>query len=68
LAQAFVDLQQARHEADYDLARPPFTRQEAQDLVDRATRAMADLEAVGSTPHGEAFLVCLLTRKKLDRR
>lgn len=35
VVQAFVDLQQARHEADYNLAKS-FTRSEAQALIDQA--------------------------------
>ena len=33
---AFVDLQQARHEADYDLSKR-FTRTEVKDLIDQVT-------------------------------
>jgi hypothetical protein len=66
LCETFIELQQARHEADYDLTRE-FTRREAQDLVTRAERAFQDWTAVSGTPSGDAFLVALLLRKKLDR-
>lgn len=66
LCETFIELQQARHEADYDLTRE-FARREAQDLVTRAERAFRDWNAVSGTPSGDAFLVALLLRKKLDR-
>lgn len=67
LAQAFVELQQARHEADYDLTRA-FTRRDALDFVDRAEQAFADWRTVDGTAAADAFLVALLFRSKLDRR
>ena len=41
VAATFVDLRQARHEADYDTTRR-FTRQDVIDLVDRAEQAFRD--------------------------
>ena len=41
LAAAFVELQQERHRADYDLSQP-FTRDEAQALVNQAHAAIGD--------------------------
>ena len=67
LAQAFVELQQARHEADYDLTRA-FTRRDALDFVDRTEQAFKDWRTVEGTPAGDAFLIALLLRSKLDRR
>ena len=66
LAGAFVELQQARHEADYDLGRD-FTRREVIDLVETAEQAVADLEVVRRTDIGKAFLVSLLVGGKLRR-
>lgn len=66
LCATFIDLQQARHEADYDLARV-FTRNDAQDLVSRAEQAFGDWETVKGTAIGDVFLVTLLLRQKLDR-
>ena len=59
VAQAFVDLQQARHEADYDTARR-FTRAEANDLVDQCDQAFTNWHLARNTPSGEAFMVGLL--------
>ena len=67
LAHAFVELQQARHEADYDLTRA-FTRRDALDFVDRTEQAFKDWRTVEGTPAGDAFLIALLLRSKLDRR
>lgn len=63
---AFIDLQQARHEADYDLTRT-FSRREVEDLVARAEQAVRDWSSVAGTPHGDAFLVALLLRKRMQR-
>lgn len=43
VASAFVDLQNERHRADYDLSQP-FTQREADSLVNRARSALADWE------------------------
>jgi len=51
VAQAFVNLQQARHEADYDTARR-FTRAEAIDLVDQCDLAFTSWQTVRTTPSG----------------
>lgn len=59
VAQAFVDLQQARHEADYNLAKS-FSRAEAQALVDQANQAFTDWQAVRSDDLARLYLVCLL--------
>lgn len=59
VAQAFVDLQQARHEADYDTARR-FTRAEANDLVDQCDQAFTNWQSVRNTSSAEAFMVGLL--------
>ncbi len=59
VAQAFVDLQQLRHEADYDMARR-FTRREVLDLLDDAETAFADWKAVRKSVQADTFLVGLL--------
>ena len=59
VADAFVDLQQARHEADYNRARR-FTRSEALDQVDLAERAFADWRGIRRTPQADTFLTGLL--------
>lgn len=65
VANAFVDLQQARHEADYDLRRR-FTRTETQDLVERADKATKDWHTIRRTMQAEAFLVALLAQKQMQ--
>jgi len=59
VAQAFVDLQQARHEADYNLARS-FSKSEAQALVDQADQAFTDWQTVRNNDVARLYLVCLL--------
>lgn len=59
LARTFVDLQQARHEADYDLARR-FTRREALNLANRADRAMTAWRGLRKTAQADTFLTGLL--------
>ena len=59
VAAAFVDLQQARHEADYDTARR-FTRKEVLDLVDRTEQAFRDWNCVRRSAQADTFLAGLL--------
>lgn len=63
-ASAFVELQQARHEADYDVARS-FTRSEAIDLVEQAEQAFVDWSSVRGTIQADAFLMSLLVLNAL---
>lgn len=67
VCRAFLDLQQARHEADYDLTRV-FTRGEVLNLVAMAEESFPRWKAVAGSPEGDAFLVMLLVREKLSRR
>lgn len=59
VAATFVDLQQARHEADYDTARR-FTRPDVIDLVDRAEQAFRDWHTVRKSVQADVFLAGLL--------
>ena len=59
VAAAFVNLQQARHEADYDPARR-FTRKEVLDLVDRTEQAFRDWNGVRRSAQADTFLAGLL--------
>ena len=59
VAATFVDLQQARHEADYDTIRR-FTRQDVIDLVDRADQAFGDWRIVRRSIQADVFLAGLL--------
>ena len=55
VAATFVDLQQHRHEADYDVGRV-FTRPEVLDVISDAEVAFSDWKAVRNTVQGDAFL------------
>lgn len=59
VAGTFVDLQQARHEADYDLALR-FTRREVLILANRADRAMTAWRGLRKTAQADTFLTGLL--------
>jgi hypothetical protein len=59
VAAAFVQLQEARHEADYDLGRR-FSRSEVRDLIDAAERATAAWGRVRKTQQARVYLAALL--------
>jgi predicted lipid-binding transport protein (Tim44 family) len=65
VAAAFVDLQQARHEADYDASRK-FTKKETLDLLDQVEQAFGDWDAVRGTPQADTFLVALLIQRHIQ--
>ena len=66
VAQAFVDLQQARHDADYDLAKN-FRRGETLAFVERVRQEFRDWDAVRKERVASIYLACLLIGKDLDR-
>ena len=66
MTQAFLALQQARHEADYDTARR-FTRAEVLDLVYQAEQAFADWDGVRSSIQADTFLAGLLAFGNMRR-
>lgn len=59
IAGSFVDLQQARHEADYDQTRA-FTRSEVQALIAQAQQAIGSWDAIANDPLADAYLIALL--------
>ncbi len=59
VATAFVDLQQARHEADYDVVRT-FTRQETLTLIDQVEQAMTAWNSVRRSIAADAYLSSLI--------
>lgn len=59
VATVFVDLQQARHEADYDTARR-FTRREVLDLLDQAKQAFVDWKSFRRSIQADTFLAGML--------
>jgi len=66
VAKAFVDLQVARHDADYNTSRR-FTRQEVAVLVGSGREAFKAWRRTRTTPLAKAFLIALLVSKKWDR-
>jgi hypothetical protein len=65
VANAFVTLQQARHEADYDLART-FRRQETLAFIQTAHFAFAVWEKVKKDDYARLYLGCFLLWKRWD--
>lgn len=65
VAAAFAELQQARHEADYDTARR-FTRWECRILILRAERAFRDWHSVRRSVQADVFLVAMLCQKQMQ--
>ena len=59
VARVFGDLQQHRHEADYDMRRR-FTRIEALGITDGAERAFSDWRVVRGSAQADTFLVGML--------
>ncbi len=59
VAEAFVELQQARHEADYNRAHR-FTRSEALYLLSMAQAAFENWKVVRKTLQADVFLASLL--------
>jgi hypothetical protein len=64
VAEAFVQMQQARHEADYDLVRR-FTKTEAQDLVQLADAAIHAFGRVSDDPYCVLLFVAFLDPKQI---
>lgn len=64
VAGAFVELQEARHQADYNTEKA-FTRSESNDLIDQAEQAFADWKQIRKTLPADAYLVTLLTWQRL---
>jgi uncharacterized protein (UPF0332 family) len=64
VADAFLALQQARHEADYDTGRR-FSRQEALDFVQLSGHAFDDWTSVRGTLQADTYLVALLALKQI---
>ena len=59
VASALVEIQEARHQADYDLARR-FTRREALHLVGQAELAFVDWNGARGSIQADTFLTGLL--------
>lgn len=67
VATTFIDLQDARHRADYDLSYR-FTRQEVLDLIQAVDDAVQCWEQIRKQPDAKTFLVMLLSYESLRKR
>jgi hypothetical protein len=65
VAAAFVELQEARHEADYNVDRS-FLRVESADLVARAVQAFAVWQTIRADSTSRTYLAALLLWKRWD--
>ena len=65
VATAFVQLQEARHDADYNRALR-FTRREALDLAELADQAFRDWRQVRGSLPADAFLTGLLAYRQMQ--
>lgn len=65
VAQTFVELQEARHRADYDRA-DRFTRRETLDLVESEERAFRDWREVRGSLQADTFLTALLAYRYMQ--
>lgn len=68
VASAFIELQEARHEADYNFA-PTFYRRSVYDLIDQAERAIEDWKKLRKVhpDMAELFLLALLLGSRVRR-
>lgn len=65
VASSFVQLQQARHEADYNRAFR-FTRKEVLDLVDTTEQSFKDWKEIRKDNQADIFLTGLLVYKQIQ--
>lgn len=67
LAATFVDLQDQRHLADYDLTER-FKRSDVFALITRVKRAAAEFQSLEASNEKQFFLACLWAWKELANR
>jgi uncharacterized protein (UPF0332 family) len=65
VAQAFIDLQQNRHAADYSYAKK-WSRTEVQSHVDTAAAAFVNWKAIRNEKLAKDYLVSLLIKERKD--
>jgi DNA repair exonuclease SbcCD ATPase subunit len=66
VASAFVDIQEARHEADYDLSRK-FSRSEVRDLIEVSEKATGAWRNIRTTSEAQVFLTALLVNESVSK-
>lgn len=66
VAETFVELQERRHDADYNVARS-FTRSEVADLVAQVKQAFLNWQSVRGDPVAGIYLTALLLWRKWSR-
>lgn len=64
VANAFVQSQQKRNEADYDTSKD-WSRTEVLDRIDRVSAAFVRWNAIREAPVAQAYLVSLLGRRRI---
>ncbi len=65
VAETFVELQEARHAADYDRSLR-FTRQEVLDLIDLTDQAFQEWQQIRNRLQADTFLIGLLTYRHMQ--
>jgi hypothetical protein len=66
VAQAFVDLQEARHDADYNLGKQ-WNRLDVLNRVQTARQAFTDWAVIRGTPTATVFVVALVLQRHWGR-
>jgi hypothetical protein len=66
VAQAFVELQEARHNADYELGKT-YARSDAVTVVARAQRAFQDWNSIRKEDLARIYLACFLNWKQWNK-
>jgi hypothetical protein len=64
VAKVFVEIQEARHDADYKLDRLPFTRSDVQTVIGRVDQAFQAWKKVRNEPMAKVYLASLLFWKR----
>lgn len=67
VAANFRDLQEARHEADYDILKKP-KKSDARKSVNQAMQAFTAWNTIKMAPEAKVFLLALVSDKKAERR
>ena len=67
VADAFVTLQQKRHEADYDLSTP-FVRENVVAIVEHSRAAIAAWQTARATPSAHVYLLSLLLWRQIKAK